>query len=103
MLIPDRDRTIPAERGFCQVIQVSAKVLNKIVRPSHACFVQGWVENGELFRIACDLEAAVKIGGQLPFRKEKGDEGTYCSSVANIEFVIVTQGSNSYNHAFSQP
>jgi len=60
ILIPNRDGTIPTKRGFDRVIQVPAKVFNEIVRPSRARLVQGWVEDREFFRVACDLETAVK-------------------------------------------
>ena len=60
VLIPDRDGTIPTKRSIGRVIQVPSKVLNEIVRPSRAGLVQRWVEDGELFGPACNLEAAVE-------------------------------------------
>ena len=70
VLVPDRDGTIPTKRGFGRVIQVPAEVLDEIVRPSPARLVQGWVEDREFFRIACDLEATVEIGGWHSLRNE---------------------------------
>jgi hypothetical protein len=60
VLIPDRDGTVPTEPGFGRVIQVPAKVSNELVRPGRARLVQGWVEDREFLRIACDLEPADK-------------------------------------------
>ena len=61
VLIPDRDGTIPAKGIVGRVIQVPAEVLNEIVRPSRACLVQRWVEDGELFWVAGDFETAGKV------------------------------------------
>jgi len=108
VFIPDRDGTVPTERGVGRVIQVPAKVSNELVRPSRARLVRGWVEDGEFFRVARDFEIAVKrseIGGLgLWWRgRSRRGEGTYCSSVVSIELVILTQGFNSYNHTRNQP
>jgi len=108
VLIPDRDGTVPTERGVGRVIQVSAKVSDELVSPSRARLVRRWVEDGEFFRVAYDFETAVKRSerGRLGLcwkgRSGRG-EGTYCSSVVSIELVILTQGFNSYNHTRNQP
>jgi len=62
ILIPNRDRAISAKGGIGGIIQVSAEVLNEIVGPSRACLAQRWVEDGELFWVAGDLEAAGNRG-----------------------------------------
>jgi hypothetical protein len=62
VLIPNRDRTVSTERAFVGVGQVPAKVLDEIVCPSRARFAQGWVEDGEFFRVASDFEVAGKRG-----------------------------------------
>ena len=61
VFIPDRDGTVPAKGRVRWVIQVPSEISNELVRPSRACLVRGWVEDGELFRIAGNFEAAVKI------------------------------------------
>ena len=61
VLIPDRDGTVPTERGVGRVIQVPSEISDELVRPSRARLVRGWVEDGELFGVAGDFEAAVKI------------------------------------------
>jgi len=60
VLIPNRDGAISTESVFGRVIQVPAKVLNKIVRPSRTCLAQRWVEHGKFLRVAGDFEAAGK-------------------------------------------
>jgi len=62
VLVPNRDGAIPTKRGFGWIIQVAAKVLNEIVGPCRARLTQRWVEDGEFFRIAGDLEAAEFCG-----------------------------------------
>ena len=99
ILIPNRDGTIPAKRGFSGIVQVTAEVLNEIVGPGRTRLTQRWVEDGEFLRVTGDLEATGKMGEEVvretvPFFPQM-EGGTYRNSVESIEAVILTQGFNS--------
>ena len=70
VLVPDRDRAIPAKGRFGRIVQVTTKVLNEIVRPRHARLAKWWVKHGKFFRLAGNFEAAGKREGKQ--RLERG-------------------------------
>ena len=104
VFISNRDGTIAAKRGIYRVIQVPANVLNEVACPTGTCLVQGWIEDGELFRVASDFETAVERW-VVRFRSkfDEWKKRTYCSSAVSIELVIRTQGFNWYNQDRNQP
>ena len=105
VFIPNRDRTVPTKRGIRRVIQVPAKVLYELARPTDTRFGRGRVEDGELLRVTSDFETTVKRREVVRSNSEweEGKKKTYCSSVVSIEPVILTQGFNWYNHDRNQP